>query len=137
MNAEILARVELLLRYRAETREGASVGAGFGRDKIRDLGRFPNSSPTVKTMIKLSEYFEVSPDWLTFGLGEPPLLEIKSSEQPPHISRWRAIRALSKYNVLEIEPLLELLEDHGAEQRQIIIASINDILRTKSLLNAK
>ncbi|MDE2106605.1 MAG: hypothetical protein KGL39_55835 [Patescibacteria group bacterium] len=69
INSDILERVDSRLKVLGLSGSGASKRAGLSADALRDLGRYPERSPTLRTMSRLADVLGVAPSWLAFGVG--------------------------------------------------------------------
>jgi SOS-response transcriptional repressor LexA len=68
-NQLILERINLRLKERNLSAQGASKAAKLGPDAIRDLERKPDVLPRLDTLEALAPVLETTPEWLAFGVG--------------------------------------------------------------------
>ncbi len=71
-NLDLMARIEVRLQQLGISARRASLDSGMGADAIRDIGRKPDSSPTIATIEKLAIGLRTTPEWLAFDIDDRP-----------------------------------------------------------------
>ena len=131
MNDEIISRLDAVIAARGKSRSGACKAAGLDSGYIRDLKRYPDTSPTIRTITKFAEYLDVDPDWLAFGLSPPPNFESDDAALRLASERYRAMRLLMKHGVSDTAAVLSMLEGLGPAERAEELNAIAVLLRAK------
>lgn len=90
-NEEFIKRLRLCMKTKRQSNGRPSTGYSIDKDGVVSSSTIENllkgkMSPSIDTLISLSEYFEVSIDWLVTGKEpERPTLDCTPVEVPRHI----------------------------------------------------